>query len=415
MRKGIFILGSILLLNLSLIAQEIISLPQGKNQPFPDIKLVKTALHSIPFTDCMPCEDTPLMQAIEEEDLDGISKLLQNGADINELPQKTEDFNCSCESPLFAGVSTGKKEIVSYLLKQGATPKNSPVWEKVIEKNQKEIAELLLEHGIYPQIKDLRKMIVQDDSDLLKIVLRKDKNISSQQKEEILKMAKDWLNDDIVLFLDPNYQRLKKALENKDTKSMKNIVTSAEPNLTRYVLLQYSAVGDLDVIKTLFSSDINLQTEYTDVRGHTPLMLAVLNGHSDVVQFLLEKGAQADVTASFLDFTSPTIAEGYLDATAYTALMQALERKDQTMVDLLIKYGAKDRLLILPGSTMEGPHLRTISAGLNDKCVKHRNANYWLYGGPGNPYPVTKESWEKECDFPTESQVYHYFFDNFKP
>ena len=408
-------MGSIFLLNLSLVAQEIILLPQGKDQPFPDIKLVETALYSIPFTDCMPCEDTPLMQTINKEDLEGISKLLQNGADINELPQKTVDYNCPCESPLSVGVSTGNKKIVSYLLEQGAKPKNSTVWGKVIEKNQKEIAELLLAHGIYPQMKDLRNMIVQDESDLLKTVLRKDKNISNQQKEEILKMAKDWLNDDVVSFLDPNYQRLKKALENKDTKKVKNIVISAGPNLARYMLLQFSAVGDLDAIKTLFSSEINLQTEYTDVWGNTPLMLAVMNEHLDIAQFLLEKGAQADVTVSFFDFTSPTIAEGYLDATAYTALMKALERKDQTMVDLLIKYGAKDRLLILPGITMEGPHLRTISAGINKKCARHRKANYWLYGGPGYPYPVTEESWEKECDFPTESQVYHYFFDNFKP
>ncbi|MBQ2312831.1 MAG: hypothetical protein II183_01565, partial [Elusimicrobiaceae bacterium] len=123
---------------------------------------------------------------------------------------------------------------------------------------------------------------------------------------------------------------------------------------------------------------------------------------------------EADVTASFFDYSEcADKMECY--TTAYTALMKALERKDQAMIDLLLKYGAKDRLLILPGSTIEGPHLKTISAGINEKCSKHRHAYYYVYAGPGDPYPVIDESLEKDCDFPTELQVYHYFHDHFKP
>jgi hypothetical protein len=62
-------------------------------------------------------------------------------------------------------------------------------------------------------------------------------------------------------------------------------------------LLSASRRGDLATVRQLVEKGaaIETKTEY----GQTPLYLAAMNGHEDVVRFLLEKGANPDVTDTF--------------------------------------------------------------------------------------------------------------------
>jgi hypothetical protein len=70
-------------------------------------------------------------------------------------------------------------------------------------------------------------------------------------------------------------------------------------------LLESSRVGDLPAVQALIAKGAELETK--TAYGQTPLYLATMNGHEDVVRFLLDKGANPGVRdtfykASMLDF-----------------------------------------------------------------------------------------------------------------
>jgi hypothetical protein len=62
-------------------------------------------------------------------------------------------------------------------------------------------------------------------------------------------------------------------------------------------LLTASRKGDLAVVKQLIDKGAAIETK--TAYGQTPLYLAAMNGHEEVVRFLLEKGASPDATDTF--------------------------------------------------------------------------------------------------------------------
>jgi hypothetical protein len=62
-------------------------------------------------------------------------------------------------------------------------------------------------------------------------------------------------------------------------------------------LLSAARAGDLAAVKTAIESGAVLETKTP--YGQTPLYLAAMNGHEDVVRFLLDKGAHTDVSDTF--------------------------------------------------------------------------------------------------------------------
>ncbi|EFC47638.1 predicted protein [Naegleria gruberi] len=78
---------------------------------------------------------------------------------------------------------------------------------------------------------------------------------------------------------------------------------------------------------------VNLDCYCIPSRGHYdcekyPLYVAVENGHYNVAQYLLEKGAKVDQ---------------FNDHSMITALYRAFELKDEEMIELLLKFGANYR------------------------------------------------------------------------
>ncbi len=146
-------------------------------------------------------------------------------------------------------------------------------------------------------------------------------------------------------------------------------------------LLAASRQGDLAAVQALIEkgADIEAKTPY----GQTPLYLATMSGHTKVVEFLLAKGAKADIQDTFYkagliafavmrkhyDTARLIIEKGGLDVnqnfqgiarsadpglisaalatgkvqpdTLSKALELATDQKQQQLVDLLLKAGAK--------------------------------------------------------------------------
>lgn len=114
--------------------------------------------------------------------------------------------------------------------------------------------------------------------------------------------------------------------------------------------------GDLETVKNFLSSHkINLnQVKQTAEREVTPLMVACMNGHLDVIQLLLEKGAAVDfmgcsalmeaVVWEKVDVMKLLIEHGQKSNIIFKRLDRVLERVVESgkldMVRLLIKSGA---------------------------------------------------------------------------
>jgi ankyrin repeat protein len=99
-------------------------------------------------------------------------------------------------------------------------------------------------------------------------------------------------------------------------------------------LLNASRKGDLAAVKQLVEkgASIEAKTAY----GQTPLYVAAMNNHEDVVRFLLEKGARTDITDTFykaplLDFVASRQHFGMIKL----LLQKGANAPEAMLVDLL--------------------------------------------------------------------------------
>lgn len=81
--------------------------------------------------------------------------------------------------------------------------------------------------------------------------------------------------------------------------------------------------GHRDVVELLLNQGADI--EWTDVRGNTPLIKACIRGHASIVRLLLEKGADVERT---------------IDRQHITALMHACSRGHVEIVQILVEHGA---------------------------------------------------------------------------
>ncbi|EGR33877.1 hypothetical protein IMG5_033560 [Ichthyophthirius multifiliis] len=93
---------------------------------------------------------------------------------------------------------------------------------------------------------------------------------------------------------DADYEKLKYMINSKG-KTALQIVTNDKTRFAFYTLWNASREGNLDIVRrlTTLGQDLNEQTFYNKI---TPLIFATLNEHYLIVKFLLENGANKDIT-----------------------------------------------------------------------------------------------------------------------
>ncbi len=99
-------------------------------------------------------------------------------------------------------------------------------------------------------------------------------------------------------------------------------------------LLTASRKGDLAVVKQLIEKGAAIETKTP--YGQTPLFLAAMNNHEEVVRFLLDKGANPDVTDTFYKASLLSFVASRQHFNIIKLLIQkGVSVPDQTLSELL--------------------------------------------------------------------------------
>ena len=102
--------------------------------------------------DMSPDKDRALLDAIKQNNLDEVISLIENGVNIN---PETKDWTIS---PLQVAIYLGHEQIAKTLILKGAKTNMQdsdgiyPI-HRAVQKNQKEVVEILLQHGADIEVK----------------------------------------------------------------------------------------------------------------------------------------------------------------------------------------------------------------------------------------------------------------------
>ncbi|GFF70323.1 ankyrin-1 [Aspergillus lentulus] len=229
--------------------------------------------------------------------------------------------------PLLVAMKKGHKEIVEILLQAEPAAvemegnRGQQALITAIDQDEVEIAMLLIQKGsFHPSTAALReglsKAIEKDMSDLVDIILRKDKGLVQ------IEIASD-------------QTPLSFAAENGSEAVVKLLLEAganmeSEDNYNQTPLYLAALHGREAVVKLLLEAGANMESKNTYDR--TPLYQAALNGHEAVVKLLLEAGASLESK----------------DINQHTPLILAAKRGREAAVKLLLQAGtnleAKDTL-----------------------------------------------------------------------
>lgn len=247
-----------------------------------------------------PDGNTLLMQAVKEGHGDIVRALVDAGA-------QSDARNRYGETPLMLAALKGQKAIALYLLDKGAALKQQG-WTPLLYAaygGQAEIAEIFLARGADPNERapngttPLMLAAKSGSLPLVDILLKHGAN--PLLKNEDNKTAADWGND------------------SKNTDGAKKIARAAAA-LSQ--ALDAAQEGQLDKLK--LSLDAGLDSNATDTKGNTLLLIVSREGFPTLAELLLQRGAK------------PALA----NRDGETPLSVAAYRGHEDTVQVLLKYGA---------------------------------------------------------------------------
>jgi ankyrin repeat protein len=225
-----------------------------------DGKLVELLLsygaYANPKTKCIG--GTPLLSAISRSKWDVVSILLDHGADPNAAVAADNHY---IPLRLAAGLP-GSADAVARLLARGANPNAA----------DKDGDTALIEAARYGRI------------DVVKLLLDRGANVARKGRDgrTALAVAKDIETADLLISRGANVDDLIPSLFGKDAKL----------DDRQRALLKALAIGNVQSTAAAASSPAEIGKQYPD--GSTPLQIAIMFGRANVIDWLLDHGADAN-------------------------------------------------------------------------------------------------------------------------
>jgi len=242
---------------------------------------------------------TALHWASYRDDLDAVDLLLRAGAKVN----VANDLGVT---PLWTACQNGSEAMVRRLLAAGANPNakllggETPLMTAARVGNP-QVVEQLLGKGADPNARAARGQtalmwaVAQEHPDVVKVLLAHGTDVHARSNA--------WT--DVMAVPPHGYLEYNKAIPHGDDTP----------------LLFAARVGDLASAKLLVAAGADLNE--TDAWGISVTVLAAHSGFTDLVEFLLDKGADANAAKA-----------------GFTALHEAVMRRDERMVGALLAHGA---------------------------------------------------------------------------
>lgn len=242
---------------------------------------------------------TALLWAVYHDDLDSAGSLIRAGAKVN----AATDLGAT---PLWQASLNGNSAMVKLLISAGADPNAALLSGETplmvgSRSGYPDVVEQLLNKGANPNVHGARGQtalmwaVAQKHTDVVKVLLahHADLNLKSDRYDEVMAVPPH------------GYLPYNKAI----------------PHGAETALMFAARVGDLDSAKLLLAAGANVND--ADAWGVSAVTLSEHSGFSDLTLFLLDKGA------------NPNLANN-----GFTALDEAIMRRDQRVVDALLDHGS---------------------------------------------------------------------------
>lgn len=299
-----------------------------------------------------------LTGAISENNISKIQELMNKGVNVNEKDQ--HGF-----TPLIIATGLGNKKIVEILLKSGADSNilenqmGTSALHKVSQSGNIEIAELLLEHGAFINLQSpttghtpLIDAIWHEKEGLVKYFLSHDANpdIVASDGFTALNTALKTNNPKVFIsLLENNKKRREKhtaslklfnAVKERKLNKAKDLISKGCDLNKRALngmnpLLQASLQGDAEIVEALLNKGADISIKDYAMRA-TPAHKAGYIGHPEVMKLLIKYGVDINAQGPY---------------NGYTALHDAIWHRHSETAKILIEAGARLDLKTHNGKT----------------------------------------------------------------
>lgn len=278
-----------------------------------------------------------LIEAVKSKDLEKVQELIKNGEDVNQFSYQ---YGGEGVNPLLQAIIDNNQEIVECLIKNGAqvdkaNNNNETALIFAARKGLDKLVLYLLECGANPNT------LTKGDSTPL---MEAASSGCEQAAEYILKFGGKWNRS---TFSVNDYRRV---IFSSDKNSIDDAI------LSNVMLSNHARYGNnLEEIKKYVDNGANVNV--CDALGDTPVVNAVKNDRSEIVEFLLLNGAEVDfidkegntplmyaVVRNQIDIVRLLIAHktnvNYISKQESTPLVVAINNNYKEIAQLLIKNGA---------------------------------------------------------------------------